>query len=164
MGCSPPNSFVHGVSQVRILKWLAISFSRGTSRPRDQTLVSRLGRQMFKIGVRTPLTNIHFCRVIKIINWLSPEIPKSEIQFFNSLSNILLQITPIVSEYPVSVLQKLNTASVSNAENSTKKISWLLSLTDRQDKQAYWQWGQELMIYEKQVSESNVFQNLAIHS
>ena len=77
---------------------------------------------------------------------------------------VLLQITPIVSEYPVSVLQKLNTASVSNAENSTKKISWLLSLTDRQDKQAYWQWGQELMIYEKQVSESNVFQNLPIHS
>ena len=38
--CSPPGSSVHGVSQARILKWVAISFSRGSSQPRDQTHVS----------------------------------------------------------------------------------------------------------------------------
>ena len=36
--CSPPGSSVHGISQARILEWAAISFSRGASRPRDQTL------------------------------------------------------------------------------------------------------------------------------
>ena len=39
MDCSPPGSSVHWVHQERILKWVAISFSRGSSRPRDQTLV-----------------------------------------------------------------------------------------------------------------------------
>ena len=37
-------SYVHEVSQARILKWVAISFSRGSSQPRDQTHVSCIGR------------------------------------------------------------------------------------------------------------------------
>ena len=37
MDCSLPGSFLHGISQKRILEWVAISFSRGSSRPRDQT-------------------------------------------------------------------------------------------------------------------------------
>ena len=32
--CSPPGSSVRGISQARILEWVAISFSRGSSRPR----------------------------------------------------------------------------------------------------------------------------------
>ena len=35
-----PNSSVYGISQARILEWAAISFSRGSSQPRDQTYVS----------------------------------------------------------------------------------------------------------------------------
>ena len=35
--CSPPGSFVHGISQTRTLEWVTISFSRGHSRPQDQT-------------------------------------------------------------------------------------------------------------------------------
>ena len=31
-----PDSSVHGISQPRILEWIAISFSKGSSRPRDQ--------------------------------------------------------------------------------------------------------------------------------
>ena len=37
MGCSPPGSLVHGNPQARILEWVAISFSRGSSWPRDWT-------------------------------------------------------------------------------------------------------------------------------
>src|SRR5574342_240891 len=40
MGCSPPGSSVHGILQARILEWVAIPFSRGSSSPRDQTQVS----------------------------------------------------------------------------------------------------------------------------
>ena len=40
MSCSPPGSSVHGIFQARILEWVAISFSRGSSWPRDQTQVS----------------------------------------------------------------------------------------------------------------------------
>ena len=39
MDCSRPGSFVHGISQARILEWAAISFSRGSSQPRNQTWV-----------------------------------------------------------------------------------------------------------------------------
>ena len=37
MDCSPPGSSVHGISQAGILEWIAISSSRGSSQPRDQT-------------------------------------------------------------------------------------------------------------------------------
>ena len=37
MDCSLPGSSVHGISQARILDWGAISFSRGSSQPRDQS-------------------------------------------------------------------------------------------------------------------------------
>ena len=38
--CNPPDSSVHGILQARILEWVAISYSRGSSRPRDQTQIS----------------------------------------------------------------------------------------------------------------------------
>ena len=38
--CSPPGSSVHGILQARILKWVAISHSRGSSQPRDWSCVS----------------------------------------------------------------------------------------------------------------------------
>ena len=41
VGCSPPGSSVHGIFQARVLEWFAISFSRGSSRLRDLTQVSR---------------------------------------------------------------------------------------------------------------------------
>ena len=44
MDYSPPGSSVHGISQVRILEGVAISSSRGSCQPRDQTLVSCLLR------------------------------------------------------------------------------------------------------------------------
>ena len=40
MNCSPSGFSVHGILQARILQWVAISFSRGSSWPRDQTHVS----------------------------------------------------------------------------------------------------------------------------
>ena len=43
--CSLPGSSVHGISQARILEWVAISFSRGSSWPRDQTRGSCIGRR-----------------------------------------------------------------------------------------------------------------------
>ena len=42
MDHSPPGSSVHGILQARILEWVAVPFSRGSSRPRDQTWVSRI--------------------------------------------------------------------------------------------------------------------------
>ena len=46
MHCSPPGFSVRGISQARLLEWVAISFSRRSSQPRDQTCVSCTGRRV----------------------------------------------------------------------------------------------------------------------
>ena len=49
VGCSPPGSSVHGILQARILEWVAISFSRGSSQPRDRTQVSHIAGRRFNL-------------------------------------------------------------------------------------------------------------------
>ena len=49
MDCSPPGSSAHGILQARILEWVAISFSRGSSRPMDRTQVSRIAGRRFNL-------------------------------------------------------------------------------------------------------------------
>ena len=66
MDCSPPGSSVHGILQARILEWIANSFSRGSSPPRDWTSVSCTGRQiLYRWATREALTHyvctIHLC-------------------------------------------------------------------------------------------------------
>ena len=47
--CRPPGSSVHGILQARILEWVAISFSRVSSRPRDRTQVSHIIGRRFNL-------------------------------------------------------------------------------------------------------------------
>ena len=47
--CSLPGSSVHGILQARILEWVAISFSRGSSQPRDRTQVSHVEGRRFNL-------------------------------------------------------------------------------------------------------------------
>ena len=47
MNCSQSGSSVHGVFQARILEWVAISSSRGSSPPRDLTHVSDMAGRFF---------------------------------------------------------------------------------------------------------------------
>ena len=49
MNCSPPGSSICGILQAGILEWVAIPFSRGSSWPRDQTLVSCIRGRFFTI-------------------------------------------------------------------------------------------------------------------
>ena len=44
-----PGSSIHGIFQARVLGWIAISFSRESSRPRDHTQVSRTAGRHFTI-------------------------------------------------------------------------------------------------------------------
>ena len=65
MDCSPPGSPVHGILQSRMLEWVAISFSRGSSRPRDRNQVSHIAGRRFNLCTtrealkyKNPSTNI----------------------------------------------------------------------------------------------------------
>ena len=49
INCSLPGSSVHGILQARILEWVAISFSRGSSPPRNWTQVSCIAGRFFTI-------------------------------------------------------------------------------------------------------------------
>ena len=64
MDYSPPSSSVHGIFQARILKWVAISFYRGSSWPRGQTWVSCIGSwilyQLSHLG--SPFLFLYGCR------------------------------------------------------------------------------------------------------
>ena len=45
--CDPMDCIVHGLLQARILEWVAVPFSRGSSQPRNQTGVSCIAGRFF---------------------------------------------------------------------------------------------------------------------
>ena len=47
--CSLPGSSLHGILQARILEWVAISFLKGSSRPRDRTRVTHIACRRFNL-------------------------------------------------------------------------------------------------------------------
>ena len=49
MDCSLPGSSIHGIFQARVLEWVAISFSRGSSWPAGRTRVSSIAGRRFTI-------------------------------------------------------------------------------------------------------------------
>ena len=57
MDCSLPGSSVHGILQARILEWVVIPFSRGSSWPRDRTWISRI--QADSLPSETPKKSTH---------------------------------------------------------------------------------------------------------
>ena len=57
MDCSLPGSSLHRILQARILEWVAISFSRGSSRLRDRTQISCTAGRHFNLWV-TSLTQL----------------------------------------------------------------------------------------------------------
>ena len=65
MDCSLSGSSVHGIFQARVLEWIAISFSRGSSWPMNQTQISRTAGRCFTIWAtrEAPLTNHSFTQL-----------------------------------------------------------------------------------------------------
>ena len=48
--CHPMDYIFHGILQARILEWVAIPFSRGSSQPRDRTQVSLTAGRFFTMN------------------------------------------------------------------------------------------------------------------
>ena len=66
MDCWPPGCTVHGILQARIVEWIAIPFSRGSSWPRDQTWVSCVAGRFFTVWA-TRETGVYMC--VKTTVW-----------------------------------------------------------------------------------------------
>ena len=73
--CSPLGSSVHGISQARILEWVTISFSRGSSQPSGQTCVSFLTGSFFT--TEQPGKPSQFRDIIKWVKSLSRVRPST---------------------------------------------------------------------------------------
>ena len=81
MECSLPGSSVCWILQARILGWVVIPFSRGSSQPRDQTLVSCIAGRFFSIWATR-------CLVFSFVLWnsnlcLSPECELTTFLYWN---------------------------------------------------------------------------------
>ena len=72
MGCSLPGSSIHGLFRARVLEWVAISFSRRSSRPRDGTRVSCIVGRRFTVWAT---------REVPLLPWCSPsQLPLTPVQ------------------------------------------------------------------------------------
>ena len=83
MGCGPPGSSVHRISQAKILEWVAISFSR-VSPPRDRTHTSCTGRKVLYHGE----------------TWEAPENPYYLLLFFHRKTLPLPSVVFSYFSYP----------------------------------------------------------------
>ena len=107
MDCSLPGYLVRGIYQARVLDWVAISFSRGSSQPRDQTRVSRTAGRCFTVWAtrrhRLVLTSeIHSIIVAGFIPWL-----KFCLLLWLSLGNFGGQENFLISFSPVFIREIL---------------------------------------------------------
>ena len=71
MDCNLPGSSVHGTLQARTLEWVAIPFSRGSSRPGDRTRVSLIAGGFFTAGAtrEAPLfvSYVKWCQALRFL-------------------------------------------------------------------------------------------------
>ena len=82
--CSPPGSSVHAILQARMLEWVAMPSSRGSSQPRDQTCISCIGGGSLLLshwGRPENSTNVNKCK-----------IRETEIVLFYINSSVFFQI------------------------------------------------------------------------
>ena len=81
------NYTVHGILQDRILKWVAVPFSRGSSQPRGQTQVSCIAGKFFTSWAtkEAPVMNILTINILFIVFY-----------FFLKIKNFQLEIKEIL--------------------------------------------------------------------
>ena len=72
MNCSLTGFSIHGIFQARVLEWVAISFSRGSSRPRDWTQVSHIVGRCFTIwATREALVIMYIILLLYVCLYIS---------------------------------------------------------------------------------------------
>ena len=75
MDCSLPGSSVHGIFLARVLKWIDIFYSRGSSQPRDWTRVSCIAGGCFTLWAKRRLRENQRLNAFKLWCWKTIESP-----------------------------------------------------------------------------------------
>ena len=136
LNCSPPGSSFHGIFQARILEWVAISFSRGSSHPKDRTRVSyyltpcHLGSPSSNVYTDLYTTEYPIRPTIFIIVWHIPPPEWHEIIIFKIIIKLWCfeMLWKIIMFYRHSFISLLQ---------SYYQVSTILVLILQREKQIY---------------------------
>ena len=134
----PSDSTVHGIFQARILEWVAISFFRGSSRPRDQTQVSCTGGQFFttarrgesptlKVSKPCPfgfLWRLHYISMI-ILLAIPSTLPRRLGHETESSNPLITWLTPLTTR-PPSLVTFQNYLININSSVVEKGLLWII--------------------------------------
>ena len=117
MDCSLPGFSVHGISQARILEWVAISFSRRSSQSRDWTCVSHIVGRCFTIWVtRGVIWNYAIAAQFTLL-----EI----VQFLSKFLNLL------IFYFAWPMLYKWKQQSLGDSTSVYKMLYWIFCLNSQ---------------------------------
>ena len=72
LDCSLPGFSIHGIFQARVIEWVAISFSRGSSWSGDRTQVSHNASRCFTLWATREATNGIICPCFLVLPWWIP--------------------------------------------------------------------------------------------
>ena len=75
MDYCPPDSSVHGISHAKIMEWAAITFSRGSSQPRDWTQVFRIAGRCFTVWATREALPFNYHLLIRAHNVFNDKEP-----------------------------------------------------------------------------------------
>ena len=99
--CSLPGSSVHGIFQARVLEWVAISFSRGSSQPKNRTQVSCITGRCFTIWT----TREDLLSVYTVINFMCFYIDFFITMLYSCLSFIKVFVSKSILSHMVQIFQ-----------------------------------------------------------
>ena len=110
MDCSPPGSSVHGIFQARILEWVVIPFSRGSSWPRDWTHVSWVSCIAGGFFTTEPLGKSFSCAYWPFIyliwsNVCSESLPKFSLIYFSFYCLLIWTLVKIIDSIYKSLIK-----------------------------------------------------------
>ena len=82
MDCNLPGSSIRGILQARVLEWVAISFPRRSSQPRDRTWVSHIAGRCFNIWATKEVACIKCDRNNQQESWGNHNISRHNIRIW----------------------------------------------------------------------------------
>ena len=106
MDCNPPGSSVHGILQPRILEWAAISFSRGSSQPRDWAWVSCISSKCFTALLSEPGRKTR----LKIAQRSNPKV----LDFLGALIEVAIRLSVPIWSHNLVLPRKQNVTQLNS--------------------------------------------------
>ena len=104
MDCSPPVSFVHGILQARVLEWVGILFSRGSSWPRNRMRISCITSGFFTIWAMRVVLSAYLRLLIFLLAILIPSFASSCPAFCMITRVTIYSLDIILSQFGTSPL------------------------------------------------------------